>query len=59
MKNFIDDITKPEPRNENNIIMQHDIKLLELDQRVRSLENLLNTIHNEYPVWWGKKDQNF
>lgn len=57
MKNFIDDIKKPEMIKADETLMQHDIKLLELDQRVRSLENLLNAIHNEYPVWWGKKDQ--
>lgn len=39
------------------LIYQHDIKLQELDQRLRSLENLLNAIHNKFPVWWEETKQ--
>lgn len=37
------------------IIYNHDIKIQELDTRLRSLEQLINVIHNHYPVWWGKE----
>ena len=57
MKSFIDDIKKPEVIKADDTLMQHDMKLIELEQRLNSLENLVNKIHNEYPVWWGKKDQ--
>lgn len=37
------------------IIYNHDIKIQELDTRLRSLENLVNEMHNKVaPVWWGK-----
>lgn len=37
------------------IIYNHDIKIQELDTRLRSLEQLINVIHNHYPVWWGRE----
>lgn len=38
------------------LIYKHDVKLLELDTRLRSLENLVNEIHNKVaPVWWGQQ----
>lgn len=40
---------------DDDTLLKHDIKIQELDQRLRSLENLVNEIHNKYPVWWGNK----
>lgn len=39
----------------DDTLLKHDTKIQELDTRLRSLENLLNEIHNHYPVWWGNK----
>lgn len=36
------------------LIYEHDIKIQELDTRLRSLENLVNEMHNKVvPVWWS------
>ena len=40
-----------EPSTEE-LLYQHDIKLQELDTRLNSLENLVNTIHQAVPVYW-------
>lgn len=45
------------PIPEDQLLYEHDIKLQELDQRLRSLENLLNAIHNKFPVWWEETKQ--
>ena len=34
------------------LLYQHDIKIHELDTRLNSLENLVNTIHQAVPVYW-------
>ena len=34
------------------LLYQHDIKLQELDTRLNSLENIVNTIHQAVPVYW-------
>lgn len=34
------------------LIYKHDVKLQELDTRLNSLENLVNTIHQAVPVYW-------
>lgn len=34
------------------LLYQHDIKIQELDTRLNSLENLVNTIHQAVPVYW-------
>lgn len=39
---------------EDDTLMKHDIKLQELDQRLCSLENIINAMHNKFPVWWEK-----
>lgn len=44
-----------EPSTED-LIYQHDIKIQELDTRLRSLEQLINAIHNHYPVWWANNN---
>ena len=41
---------------QDELLMQHDIKIQELDTRLRSLEQLVNIIHNRYPVWWEDID---
>lgn len=48
---------KPEIKEQSpeDLIYQHDIKIQELDTRLRSLEQLINVIHNHYPVWWGRQ----
>lgn len=39
------------------LIYQHDIKIQELDTRLRSLENLVNEMHNKVaPVWWSQNN---
>ena len=46
-----------EPSTEE-LLYQHDIKLQELDTRLNSLENLVNTIHQAVPVYWdNNKDK--
>lgn len=40
-----------------DLIYQHDIKIQELDTRLRSLENLVNEMHNKVaPVWWSQNN---
>ena len=39
------------------LIYKHDIKIQELDTRLNSLENLVNTIHQAVPVYWDNKDK--
>ena len=34
------------------LLYQQDIKIKELDTRLNSLENLVNTIHQAVPVYW-------
>ena len=45
---------KPEPKEQSveELLYQHDIKIQELDTRLNSLENLVNTIHQAVPVYW-------
>ena len=45
---------KPETKEQSveELIYKHDIKLQELDTRLNSLENLVNTIHQAVPVYW-------
>ena len=49
---------KPETKEQSteDLIYQHDIKIQELDTRLRSLEQLINAIHNHYPVWWANNN---
>ena len=55
-----DDKTALKHKNETKeqsveeLLYQQDIKIKELDTRLCSLEQLINIIHNHYPVWWGK-----
>lgn len=45
---------KPETKEQSveELLYQHDVKLQELDTRLNSLENLVNTIHQAVPVYW-------
>ena len=45
---------KPETKEQSteDLIRQHDIKILELETRLNSLENLVNDIHQAVPVYW-------
>lgn len=49
---------KPETKEQSaeQLIYKHDIKIQELDTRLRSLEQVVNAIHNRYPVWWEEID---
>ena len=49
---------KPETKEPSteDLIYQQDIKIQELDTRLRSLEQLINAIHNHYPVWWANNN---
>ena len=39
------------------LLYKQDIKIKELDTRLNSLENLVNTIHQAVPVYWDNKDK--
>lgn len=40
-------------QSSDEILYQHDIKILELNQRVCSLENIINKIQQKYPAFWN------
>lgn len=50
---------KPEIKEQSieELLYQQDIKIQELDTRLNSLENLVNTIHQAVPVYWDNKDK--
>lgn len=48
-------VEETKEQSPEQIIYNHDIKIQELDTRLRSLENLVNQIHNLAPVWWGQQ----
>ena len=59
--NFIDNIKKQQDVQPDETLSKHDIqlqrqavKLLELDTRLRSLEQLVNAMHEELRVWYDK-----
>ena len=58
-----DDKTALKHKNETKeqsieeLLYQQDIKIKELDTRLNSLENLVNTIHQAVPVYWDNKDK--
>ena len=59
--NFIEHIQKQQDVQPNETLSKHDIqlqrqaiKLLELDTRLRSLEQLVNAMHEELRVWYEK-----
>lgn len=59
-----DDKTALKHKNETKeqsieeLLYQQDIKIKELDTRLNSLENLVNTIHQAVPVYWdNNKDK--
>lgn len=53
LKHTLEETKEP---SADELIYQHDIKIQELDTRLRSLENLVNEIHNKVAlVWWGKQ----
>lgn len=41
------------PQDLNNVAYQHDIKLKELDVRLRNLEQLVNQLQNKVGLWWS------
>lgn len=45
---------KPEEDKTDDMIMEHDIKIQQLETRLNSLENLVNAIHNKVPAFWDK-----
>ena len=53
-----DDKTALKHKNETKeqsieeLLYKQDIKIQELDTRLNSLENLVNTIHRAVPVYW-------
>lgn len=47
---------RPQEPKPDDMLMKHDIKILELDTRLRSLEQLVNAIHNKYGIWWTEID---
>lgn len=59
--NFIDNIKKQQDVQPDETLSKHEIqlqrqsvKLLELDNRLRSLEQLVNAMHEELRVWYEK-----
>lgn len=48
---------KPETKEQSteDLIYQHDIKIQELDTRLRSLENIMNKVQNKLGIYWNEK----
>ena len=45
---------KPEEDKTNDMIMEHDIKIQQLETRLNSLENLVNRIIQNKPPYWSE-----
>ena len=43
---------KPQEHKPDDMLMKHDIAIKQLETRLNSLENLVNEIHNQVPVYW-------
>ena len=43
---------KPQEHKQDDMLMKHDIAIKQLETRLNSLENLVNEIHNQVPVYW-------
>lgn len=52
--NFIDEIRKPEQLSSDETIRNLEIKLLQIETRINSLENLVNAMHEYIRVWYDK-----
>ena len=37
---------------QDELLMQHDIKIKELDTRLNSLENIMNKVQNKLGIYW-------
>lgn len=48
---------KPETKEQSpeDLIYQQDIKIQELDTRLRSLENIMNKVQNKLGIYWNEK----
>lgn len=46
-------IDETKTQSTDEILYQHDIKIIELNQRVCTLENLINKIQQKYPAFWN------
>lgn len=46
-------IDETKTQSTDEILYQHDIKIIELNQRVCTLENLINKIQEKYPAFWN------
>ena len=37
---------------QDELLMQHDIKIKELDTRLNSMENIMNKVQNKLGIYW-------
>lgn len=51
-KTALKHIEETKEQSVEELLYQQDIKIKELDTRLNSLENLVNTIHQAVPVYW-------
>lgn len=56
-KTALKHIEETKEQSVEELLYQQDIKIKELDTRLNSLENLVNTIHQAVPVYWDNKDK--
>ena len=56
-KTALKHIEETKEQSIEELLYQQDIKIKELDTRLNSLENLVNTIHQAVPVYWDNKDK--
>ena len=51
-KTALKHIEETKEQSIEELLYKQDIKIKELDTRLNSLENLVNTIHQAVPVYW-------
>ena len=56
-KTALKHIEETKEQSIEELLYKQDIKIKELDTRLNSLENLVNTIHQAVPVYWDNKDK--
>ena len=54
-KTALKHIEETKEQNVDELIYQQDIKIQELDTRLRSLENIMNKVQNKLGIYWNEK----
>lgn len=54
-KTALKHIEETKEQSPEDLIYQHDIKIQELDTRLRSLENIMNKVQNKLGIYWNEK----